>query len=75
MPDNRVEFYRDTAREWRWRFIAAENGNVLADSGEGYVDLADAQMGFDRVMSSGLHPLTFANIGYEEDADDAPGGL
>ena len=30
-----VEVYRDTAGEWRWR-LWASNGNVIADSGEGY---------------------------------------
>lgn len=28
-------FYKDTAGEWRWRFVAS-NGRIMADSGEGY---------------------------------------
>jgi len=31
----RLEVYRDTAAEWRWRLIA-RNGRRVADSGEGY---------------------------------------
>lgn len=30
-----IETYRDKAGEWRWRLVH-ENGNILADSGEGY---------------------------------------
>lgn len=29
-------FYEDTSGEWRWRLVA-DNGNGIADSGEGYV--------------------------------------
>jgi len=29
------EFYRDRAKEWRWR-LRASNGRIVADSGEGY---------------------------------------
>lgn len=35
-----VEMYQDKAGEWRWRF-RAKNGNVLADSGEGYKNKGD----------------------------------
>ena len=31
----KVEVYKDTADEWRWRIVAG-NGRTLADSGEGY---------------------------------------
>lgn len=37
---NHVEVYRDSDKEWRWRFWAA-NGRILADSGEGYEHLTD----------------------------------
>lgn len=30
-----VEVYRDTARKWRWRHKAG-NGQIIADSGQGY---------------------------------------
>jgi uncharacterized protein YegP (UPF0339 family) len=31
------EIYKDTADEWRWR-LRHRNGNILADSGEGYAE-------------------------------------
>ena len=36
-----TELYKDKAGEWRWRRVA-DNGLVLADSGEGYVNKQDA---------------------------------
>ena len=38
----RVIIYRDKADEWRWRLVH-QNGNTLADSGEGYHNLTDLQ--------------------------------
>ena len=35
-----VEFYQDSADEWRWR-VVADNGKVVADSSEGYINRAD----------------------------------
>lgn len=32
----RFIIYRDNERQWRWR-LRARNGNIVADSGEGYV--------------------------------------
>lgn len=36
-----LHVYQDAAGEWRWHLIAA-NGRIIADSGEGYADRADA---------------------------------
>lgn len=36
----KLEFYQDTAAEWRWRFRAA-NSRILAVSSEGYVRRRD----------------------------------
>lgn len=36
----RGEVYRDAAGEWRWR-VRAFNGNVVADSSEGYANRND----------------------------------
>lgn len=36
------ELYKDKAGEWRWR-LKHRNGNIMADSGEGYVRKADAK--------------------------------
>ena len=38
----KVQVYRDSAGEWRWRKVAA-NGEPIADSGEGYVKWAHAE--------------------------------
>lgn len=42
------EVYRDTAGEWRWRLLH-DNGNVIADSGEGYERYAGCINGLDGV--------------------------
>jgi uncharacterized protein YegP (UPF0339 family) len=39
-----VEFYQDTADEWRWRAIA-DNNDIIATSSEGYNKLADCEHG------------------------------
>lgn len=36
----RVQPYRDEGGEYRWRRLA-DNGNIIADSGEGYVNKRD----------------------------------
>ncbi|MFB6202393.1 MAG: HVO_2922 family protein [Halorhabdus sp.] len=42
------EIYEDAAGEWRWR-LRHRNGNVLADSGQGYDDRPDARAGIESV--------------------------
>ena len=39
---DKVEIFRDASNEWRWR-AKSDNGNEVADSGEGYKNLEDAQ--------------------------------
>jgi uncharacterized protein YegP (UPF0339 family) len=34
--------YQDAKAEWRWR-LRASNGRIIADSGEGYQNIGDAQ--------------------------------
>lgn len=49
MPsDPTFEVYRDSAGEWRWRLLAT-NGNIIADSGEGYSSKQGARRGIDSV--------------------------
>lgn len=36
------QIYQDTARQWRWRYIA-RNGRIMADSGEGYASEYNAR--------------------------------
>ena len=45
----RFELYRDRANEWRWRLVH-DNGNIIADSGEGYDRKATARNGLESVM-------------------------
>jgi len=49
MPSEPIfQVYEDNAGEWRWRLVAP-NGNIIADSGEGYVSKQGAQRGIDSV--------------------------
>ena len=43
----RIEFYNDRDGSVRWR-IVARNGNIIADSGEGYSRITDARRGVER---------------------------
>ncbi|GJD35209.1 YegP family protein [Methylobacterium aerolatum] len=47
----RFEMYRDSAGEWRWR-LRARNGEVIADSGEGYKRREDCEHGIELVRQS-----------------------
>ena len=47
----RFEVYEDAAEEWRWRLVAA-NGNIIADSGEGYTSKQGAKRGIRSVKST-----------------------
>lgn len=45
------EVYLDNADEWRWRLVAS-NGNIIADSGEGYQSKQGAQRGIESVKKT-----------------------
>ncbi|GGL44623.1 hypothetical protein GCM10009037_30040 [Halarchaeum grantii] len=47
-PNATFELYRDAADEWRWRLVAT-NGNIIADSGEGYRSKQGAERGIASV--------------------------
>jgi amphi-Trp domain-containing protein len=49
-PDSQATFelYADKASEWRWR-LRHDNGNIIADSGEGYSKKANARNGIQSV--------------------------
>ena len=52
MPrEPRFELYRDNADEWRWRLVVS-NGNIIADSGEGYASKQGAKRGIESVKKS-----------------------
>jgi uncharacterized protein YegP (UPF0339 family) len=45
------ELYTDNAHEWRWRLVH-ENGNTLADGGEGYSSRSKARRGIESVRKN-----------------------
>jgi amphi-Trp domain-containing protein len=45
------EVYEDSAEQWRWR-LKHRNGNVIADSSEGYASKQKAKQGLDSVRSN-----------------------
>ena len=47
----RFELYRGAKGEWRWR-LRARNGEVIAESGEGYVRREDCEHGIALVRQS-----------------------
>lgn len=47
----KFEIYKDGDGEWRWR-LKASNGEIIADSGEGYKNKADCEHGIDLVKST-----------------------
>ncbi|GJE72864.1 YegP family protein [Methylorubrum podarium] len=48
----RYELYRDAGGQWRWR-LRVQNGNVIADSSEGYMRREDCERGIALVKNSG----------------------
>jgi hypothetical protein len=47
----KFELFRDRAEEWRWRLVVA-NGNIIADSGEGYASKQGAKRGIESVKAN-----------------------
>jgi hypothetical protein len=45
------EVYQDKAGEWRWRLVAS-NGNIIADSGEGYSSKQGVKRGIESVKKN-----------------------
>ncbi len=45
------ELYEDTAGQYRWRLVH-DNGNIIADSGEGYASKQKARQGIDSVKDN-----------------------
>ena len=53
----RFEMYRDAGGEWRWR-LRHQNGQVMAESGEGYSRRDDCEHGIDVLkQSAGQAPI------------------
>lgn len=49
----RVDFYVDLDLDIRWRVVAA-NGNIIADSSEGYENAEDAVAGYNALHAAVL---------------------
>ena len=45
------EVYEDRAGQWRWRLVH-DNGNVIADSGEGYASRQKCEQGLESVQQN-----------------------
>ena len=45
------EVYEDRAGQWRWRLVH-DNGNVIADSGEGYASRQKCEQGLESVQEN-----------------------
>lgn len=45
------EVYEDREGKWRWRLVH-DNGNIIADSGEGYASKQKAEQGIDSVKEN-----------------------
>ncbi len=45
------ELYEDSAGDYRWR-LRHENGNIIADSGEGYASKQKARQGIESVKTN-----------------------
>lgn len=45
------ELYQDASGQWRWRLVH-DNGNIIADSGEGYASKQKATQGIQSVKDN-----------------------
>ncbi|MFW6321643.1 MAG: HVO_2922 family protein [Halohasta sp.] len=45
------ELFEDAAGQWRWRLVH-DNGNILADSGEGYSSKQKCKQGLESVKQN-----------------------
>lgn len=61
-----VTVYKDHQGEWRWHRVAP-NGNVIADSGEGYTNKGDACSIAERVNDAGDNGVRFRIAGETDD--------
>lgn len=53
MTDSKATFelFEDAQDQWRWR-LRHDNGNILADSGEGYASKQKAKQGLESVKAN-----------------------
>lgn len=67
-----IELYEDSAGEYRWRLVS-DNGNTIADSGEGYSSKSNARDAIERVKKHGSEAtaLDIGNAAFEVYEDSA----
>jgi len=58
------EVFNDSAGEWRWRLVAS-NGNIIADSGEGY----QSKQGVERGIESTKRSAARADVVFLDEGD------
>ncbi|MFB6221697.1 MAG: HVO_2922 family protein [Halolamina sp.] len=53
MADSRATFelFKDAEGKWRWHLVH-DNGNIVADSGEGYTSKQNAEQGIESVKEN-----------------------
>ena len=51
MTKPETEFYQGLDGDWRWR-VRAANGNILADSSEGYTNRLDCVQGYQAAQEA-----------------------
>ena len=47
------ELFTDSADQWRWRLVH-DNGNIIADSGEGYASKQKCKQGIESVKTNAV---------------------
>jgi uncharacterized protein len=52
----KYEVYPDSSGQWRWR-LKAGNGQIIAVSGEGYLNLQDCKHAIELVKQSSNAPV------------------
>lgn len=50
------QVYKDRLSNWRWRYVA-NNGKIIADSAEGYINKADCFHGVSLMKGSFNSPV------------------
>jgi uncharacterized protein YegP (UPF0339 family) len=51
MSNATFEVYTDQREDWRWRLVH-DNGNIIADSGEGYASKQKCEQGLESVKQN-----------------------
>ena len=67
------EVYEDNADQWRWR-LKHRNGNVIADSSEGYASKQKAKQGLESVRSNAPGAYVADHSTDDPDGDATTGG-